>query len=98
MKGGRKGRRREGRRKRRRREGGREGGRAKITVAILPTFHLACCPPQINAMANRAVGKGYEAAGYYPNTSYQFYNIQNIHVMRESLQKMLEGGMKTSKT
>ena len=46
---------------------------------------------QINAMANRAAGKGYEASGYYSNTDYQFYNIHNIHVMRESLQKLIEG-------
>ena len=42
-------------------------------------------------MANRAAGKGYEASGYYSNTDYQFYNIHNIHVMRESLQKLIEG-------
>ena len=49
---------------------------------------------QINAMANRAAGKGYEASGYYPNTDYQFYNIQNIHIMRDSLQRLIEGKLR----
>jgi myotubularin-related protein 6/7/8 len=55
------------------------------------TLNMMDTRPRINAMANRAAGKGYEAAGYYPNTSYQFYNIHNIHVMRDSLQKLIEG-------
>ncbi|CAI8047738.1 Myotubularin-related protein 6 [Geodia barretti] len=55
------------------------------------TLHVMDTRPRINAMANRAAGKGYEASGYYSNTDYQFYNIHNIHVMRESLQKLIEG-------
>lgn len=63
------------------------GDREVVSLSIrLPVPCL-----QLNAMANRAAGKGYEAAGYYPNTNYQFYNIQNIHVMRESLQRLIEG-------
>lgn len=41
-------------------------------------------------MANKAAGKGYENTDHYSNVDYQFYNIHNIHVMRESLQKMIE--------
>ena len=46
---------------------------------------------QLNAMANRAAGKGYENTGFYNNVTYQFVGIQNIHIMRESLQKLVEG-------
>lgn len=46
---------------------------------------------QLNAMANRAAGKGYENEDNYSNIKFQFIGIENIHVMRNSLQKMLEG-------
>lgn len=52
---------------------------------------LFCCPLQLNAMANRAAGKGYENEDNYSNIKFQFIGIENIHVMRNSLQKMLEG-------
>lgn len=42
-------------------------------------------------MANRAAGKGYENADNYSNIKFQFVGIENIHVMRSSLQKLLEG-------
>ncbi len=42
-------------------------------------------------MANKAAGKGYESSDHYNNVSLEFYNIHNIHVMRESLQKLVEG-------
>ena len=44
-------------------------------------------------MANRAAGKGYENVENYDNVKFQFIGIENIHKMRESLQKMLEGKM-----
>jgi len=46
--------------------------------------------PKINAMANRAGGKGYESEAFYPNTKFVFKGIENIHVMRESLAKLVE--------
>lgn len=45
---------------------------------------------QINAMANRAAGKGYENVAHYENIDFHFIGIENIHVMRQSLQKMIE--------
>ena len=45
---------------------------------------------QINAMANKAAGKGYESTDFYENVKFQFVGIENIHVMRQSLQKMTE--------
>nr|XP_020758652.1 myotubularin-related protein 6 isoform X2 [Odocoileus virginianus texanus] len=44
----------------------------------------------LNAMANRAAGKGYENEDNYSNIRFQFVGIENIHVMRSSLQKLLE--------
>lgn len=42
-------------------------------------------------MANRAAGKGYENVANYENVDFHFIGIENIHVMRQSLQKMIEG-------
>lgn len=42
-------------------------------------------------MANRAAGKGYENENFYSNIKFQFLGIENIHVMRASLQKAMEG-------
>ena len=42
-------------------------------------------------MANRAAGKGYENMDNYDNVDFHFIGIENIHVMRQSLQKMIEG-------
>ncbi|XP_063699904.1 myotubularin-related protein 6 isoform X2 [Culicoides brevitarsis] len=46
--------------------------------------------PRINAMANRAAGKGYENEAFYENTKFHFLGIENIHIMRASLQKLVE--------
>ncbi|KAG5850360.1 myotubularin-related protein 6 isoform X2 [Anguilla rostrata] len=46
--------------------------------------------PKLNALANRAAGKGYENEDNYSNIRFQFVGIENIHVMRASLQKLLE--------
>ncbi len=46
---------------------------------------------QLNAMANRAAGKGYENEDNYCNIRFQFIGIENIHVMRNSQQKLVEG-------
>ena len=46
---------------------------------------------QINAMANRAAGKGYENENFYTNIKFQFLGIENIHIMRNSLQKLMDG-------
>ncbi|KAG2456740.1 MTMR6 protein, partial [Polypterus senegalus] len=46
--------------------------------------------PKLNALANRAAGKGYENEDNYLNIRFQFVGIENIHVMRSSLQKLLE--------
>lgn len=63
--------------------------------SILYNGHLSktlfWCLSQLNAIANRAAGKGYENEDNYSNIKFQFIGIENIHVMRNSQQKMLEG-------
>ncbi|KAH1028043.1 myotubularin-related protein 8 isoform X2 [Dendroctonus ponderosae] len=46
--------------------------------------------PKINAMANRAAGKGYENEAFYENIKFHFLGVENIHVMRNSLLKVVE--------
>ena len=41
-------------------------------------------------MANRATGKGYENETFYENIKFHFLGIENIHVMRSSLSKLIE--------
>ncbi|XP_028832550.1 myotubularin-related protein 7b isoform X2 [Denticeps clupeoides] len=48
--------------------------------------------PKLNAMANRAAGKGYENEDHYTNIKLQFIGIENIHVMRNSQQKIIDVG------
>lgn len=58
------------------------------TKCIIIMFYFRL---QINAMMNRASGKGYENENFYTDIKFQFMGIENIHVMRSSLQKLLEG-------
>jgi len=44
--------------------------------------------PKVNAMANVAKGGGYENEDAYQNAELCFLEIHNIHVMRQSLQKV----------
>ncbi|CAG2253626.1 MTMR6_7_8 [Mytilus edulis] len=46
--------------------------------------------PKINAMANKAAGKGFENENYYSDIKFYFCGIENIHVMRNSLQKLID--------
>uniref|UniRef100_A0A8C5C3R3 Myotubularin related protein 7b n=1 Tax=Gadus morhua TaxID=8049 RepID=A0A8C5C3R3_GADMO len=48
--------------------------------------------PRLNAMANRAAGKGYESEDHYGNIKLHFSGIDNIHVMRSSQQRILDVG------
>ncbi|KAL3266604.1 hypothetical protein HHI36_010768 [Cryptolaemus montrouzieri] len=55
-----------------------------------PIMYVVDTRPKINAMANRAAGKGYENEAFYENIKFQFLGIENIHVMRSSLYKVVE--------
>lgn len=53
-------------------------------------LYLLDARPRANAMANQAVGAGYENETHYKNTKLKFLQIPNIHVMRESVRKLHE--------
>jgi hypothetical protein len=53
-----------------------------------PMLFIIDCRPKTSALANRAAGAGYEVSNNYPNTKIEFFNIGNIHVMRDSLKSM----------
>ncbi|XP_027732727.1 myotubularin-related protein 8-like isoform X2 [Vombatus ursinus] len=55
-----------------------------------PFIYVVDTRPKLNAIANRAAGKGYENEDNYANIRFRFIGIENIHVMRGSLQKLLE--------
>eukprot|EP01136_Pigoraptor_vietnamica_P020730 Opistho-1_new@70005 len=46
--------------------------------------------PYKNAMANQAMGAGTENLSFYENTELQFLDIENIHVMRDSLRRLCD--------
>eukprot|EP00116_Pleurobrachia_bachei_P002100 sb/3462362/ len=51
-------------------------------------LHVIDTRPRVNAMVNRAGGKGYEDVKNYVDVVYRNFPIQNIHVMRESMLKL----------
>lgn len=53
-------------------------------------FYIVDARPQVNAVANKAKGGGYESEDNYQNAELIFVDIHNIHVMRESLRKLKE--------
>lgn len=53
-------------------------------------LHLCDARPKVNAEANKLLGAGYESASAYKGMSIKFFNIDNIHVMRESWLKLQE--------
>ncbi|KAH7720604.1 Myotubularin-related family protein [Aphelenchoides avenae] len=50
--------------------------------------------PRVNAMVNKVQGKGFEDARNYTNIQFHFFDIENIHVMRNSQNKLLEACQK----
>ncbi|KAF2092326.1 phosphatases II, partial [Saccharata proteae CBS 121410] len=46
--------------------------------------------PLINSLANSAIGKGSEDMGHYKGATKAFLGIANIHVMRNSLNKIVD--------
>ncbi|KAM7537106.1 hypothetical protein Aperf_G00000064601 [Anoplocephala perfoliata] len=54
-----------------------------------PPLFVVDTRPRLNALTNRAQGKGYEDEDDYENITFRFLEIPNIHVVRSSLEKML---------
>ncbi|XP_028829297.1 myotubularin [Denticeps clupeoides] len=53
-----------------------------------PKLTIYDARPNVNAVANKATGGGYEGDDAYQNAELVFLDIHNIHVMRESLRKL----------
>jgi len=52
-------------------------------------IHIVDTRPAVNAMANKAGGKGYESDKFYNNINFSFKGIENIHKMRASLKHLV---------
>jgi myotubularin-related protein 1/2 len=55
------------------------------------------CRPKLNAVANQFTGGGYEDVSGYPNTTFEFLGIPNIHRVRECYLGMAEAFSKNVK-
>lgn len=64
--------------------------RKNFRGAIASPFVVFDARPKLNATANQAAGKGYEMNFAYKNCHCLFMNIDNIHVMRKSLDALEE--------
>ncbi len=60
------------------------------TINTQDKLYIMDARPQVNAIANRANGGGYENEDNYNYCEILFLNIHNIHVMRESLRKVFD--------
>lgn len=49
--------------------------------------------PTANAMAQTALGAGTESVDHYHRCRIAYLGIDNIHVVRDSMGKLLEGGL-----
>lgn len=55
-----------------------------------PLLYVVDTRPLLNALTNRAQGKGYEVASIYRDIIFRFVEIPNIHAVRGSMEKMLK--------
>ena len=59
-------------------------------------FYIMDARPKLNAAANRAAGAGYEKTSHYENATLKFLDIENIHVMRDAVNKLRDLCLSTS--
>lgn len=62
--------------------------RSAPATACDPRLVILDSRPMLNAFVNQAMGQGYESASYYPYCDLQFMDIKNIHVVRDSFQRL----------
>ncbi|PRP80936.1 myotubularin-related protein 2-like [Planoprotostelium fungivorum] len=58
--------------------------------SVSQRLHIMDARPMANALANMALGGGYENISYYPNCELTFMGVANIHVVRDSWNKLRE--------
>lgn len=61
------------------------------SMEMPPPLYVVDTRPLLNALTNRAWGKGYEVASIYRDIIFRFVEIPNIHAVRGSMEKMLKG-------
>lgn len=54
-----------------------------------PELLIVDCRARASALANRAAGAGYENTANYPYARLEFFNIGNIHTMRDSIKSLM---------
>jgi len=59
-----------------------------LKLQTKPILRIMDLRPKSAAMANRTQGYGYESSSNYPHCQVNFYNIANIHGVRDSLAKL----------
>ncbi|KAI1729151.1 myotubularin-like phosphatase domain-containing protein [Ditylenchus destructor] len=57
-------------------------------------LYLVDTRPRVNAMVNKVQGKGFEDVRNYTKLQFHFFDIENIHVMRNSLIRLLDACQK----
>lgn len=62
-----------------------------LRIRVSQVIYVIDTRPLVNTMVNRAQGKGTESERHYVNIRHHMYDIENIHVMRNSLAKFVEG-------
>lgn len=60
-----------------------------VTTAADSVLYIVDARSRNSAMANMAAGAGYETQNYYPSCRLDFYNIPNIHAVRDSYKSLL---------
>ncbi|VDM30972.1 unnamed protein product, partial [Hydatigera taeniaeformis] len=65
-------------------------GGAVRAMETPPLLYVVDTRPLLNALTNRAQGKGYEVASIYRDIIFRFVEIPNIHAVRGSMEKMLK--------
>ena len=63
----------------------------RTTNTSVDCLYIVDTRPYINAMANRMQGKGSEDMRNYANAQKYTFDVENIHAMRNSQSKLLEG-------
>lgn len=58
-------------------------------------IYIIDCRPKTNAIANTLMGKGYENSDNYKNCEILFMNVENIHVMSDSFNKLSKVSIKS---
>ncbi|KAL7667897.1 hypothetical protein ACOME3_008624 [Neoechinorhynchus agilis] len=68
-----------------------EEGKVHSDKTHYSRLYIADIRPKINAVVQRAHGKGYESEKYYGFAKHVFLAVENVHVMRNCLNSILAG-------